>query len=243
MNQKIQWVFGIVILFTTAVCVSASPDQQTVSGPNPQPTDTRVTSNDDKQAGRPALPQRNPRYLLSTSDVIQITFPITPEFDQLVTVQPDGYISLRGVGDLHVAGKSTPELIQSLKTAYGRFLHDPIINLELKDFQKPFFIAGGELGRPGKYDLRGDTTLTQAVAIAGGFTDKAKHSQVLLLRYASDGWVEVKKYDVKMMLAKRDFSEDVHLRPGDMLYVPKNSLSKIKPFLPIPTLGLTPLIH
>ena len=242
MNQKILRVFGMVIWLATAACVFASQEQQTGPGPAPQPADGRVTSHDDKQPGRPALQQRKPRYLLSTSDVVQITFPMTPEFDQLVTVQPDGYISLRGIGDLHVEGKSTPELIQSLKIVYGKFLHEPIINVELKDFQKPYFIAGGEVGRPGKYDLRGDTTLTEAVAIAGGFTERAKHSQVLVFRRASDGWVEVKQYDVKKMLAKKDAREDLHLRPGDMLYVPKNALSKIKPFLPIPTLGLHPVI-
>ena len=50
---------------------------------------------------RPALQQRNPRYRLCASDVIALTFPLTPEYDQAVTVQPDGFITLAGAGDMH----------------------------------------------------------------------------------------------------------------------------------------------
>src|SRR5580692_796510 len=47
---------------------------------------------------RPALQQRNPRYRLCASDVIALTFPLTPEYDQTVSVQPDGFITLAGAG-------------------------------------------------------------------------------------------------------------------------------------------------
>ncbi len=93
------------------------------------------------------------------------------------------------------------------------------------------------MGRPGKYDLRGDTTLTQAVAIAGGFTEKSKHSQVLLFREVSDDWVEVKKIDAKRILQAKNIQEDLHLRPGDMIFVPQNAYSKIQPYIPKPYLG------
>jgi len=183
--------------------------------------------------------ERNPRYLLRPSDILQITFPITPEFDQSVTVQPDGFVSLRSLGDIHIAGKSLPEVTEMLHKSYGEFLHDPIINIELKDFEKPYFTAGGEFGRPGKYELRGDTTVAEAVAIAGGFTDKAKHSEVLLFHQVTGGWQEAKKIDVKQMLANGNLAEDIHIRPGDLIYVPKNALSKIRQFIPNMGMGMT----
>jgi polysaccharide export outer membrane protein len=96
--------------------------------------------------------------------------------------------------------------------------------------------VGGHVGRPGKYDLRADTTVTEAVAIAGGFTEKAKHTQILLFRRVSDEWVEAKELDLKSVLNGR-FEEDVHLRPGDMLFVPQNKMSKIRPFIPVWNLG------
>jgi polysaccharide biosynthesis/export protein len=180
---------------------------------------------------------RYPRYKLRSGDVFDISFELSPEFNQSVSVQPDGFITLRGVGDVHVAGQTVPELTATLRTAYDKILHDPLISITLKDFEKPYFIADGQVGRPGKYDLRGDTTLTEAVAMAGGFTEAAKHSQVLLFRRVSDEWVSAKIINVKKMESHGNLKEDPLLHPGDMLFVPKNKFSKIKPFLPTSSVG------
>ena len=48
----------------------------------------------------------------------------------------------------------------------------------LKDFEKPYVLASGEVTRPGKYELRGDLTVSEAVAMAGGLTHEARHTQV-----------------------------------------------------------------
>jgi polysaccharide export outer membrane protein len=184
-----------------------------------------------------SFPERFPRYKLQTGDTFDISFELNPEFNQTVTVQPDGYISLRGIGDLQVKDQTVPELKETLRSAYSKILNDPLISVVPKDFQKAYFIADGQVGRPGKYELRGDTTLTQAVAMAGGFLDTAKHSQVLLFRKASEGWYSAKIFNVKKMEAKGDLHEDPQLRPGDMLFVPKNSFSKFKAFLPTSSLG------
>jgi polysaccharide biosynthesis/export protein len=180
----------------------------------------------------PVLQHRDPRYKLCTGDNFELTFPFTPDFNQTVTVQPDGFISLSGLGDLQVAGKTVPEVRELLKTAYARILHDPVVNVVLKDFEKPYFIASGEIGRPGKYDLRGDITLTQGIAIAGGFNESSKHSQVLLFRRVSNDWVEVRVLDVKKMFQSANLMEDLHLQPGDMFFVPQNRISKIRKWIP-----------
>lgn len=180
---------------------------------------------------------RYPRYKLEAGDVFDIAFELSPEFNQTVTVQPDGFITLRGVGDVHVAGQTVPELTQTIRTAYDKILHEPLVSITLKDFQKPYFIADGQVGRPGKYELRGDTTLTEAIAMAGGFQDSAKHSQVLLFRRVSDQWTSAQVFNIKKMEHKRDLREDPLLHSGDMLFVPKNRVSKIKPWLPTSSVG------
>jgi len=63
----------------------------------------QTASEAHRAASRPTPAQRYPRYLLRESDVLQITFPLTPDFDQTVTIQPDGFINLRGVGDMYIA--------------------------------------------------------------------------------------------------------------------------------------------
>jgi polysaccharide export outer membrane protein len=116
-------------------------------------------------------------------------------------------------------------------------LNDPLIVIALRDFEKPYFIADGQVTHPGKYDMRGTVTLTEAVAIAGGFTENAKHSQVILFRRVNEQWLSAKIFNIKDMERKGDLHEDPTLKPGDMVIVPKNFLSKIKPFIPNAGLG------
>jgi polysaccharide export outer membrane protein len=169
---------------------------------------------------------------------MELSFRYTPEFDQEVTVQPDGFIQLKGLPDeVHVQGLTVPELIVELKKAYGNVLNDPVISVVLRDFEKPYFIAGGQVGKPGKYDLRGDTTAGQAIAIAGGFSDFAKNKQVLLFRRYSNDTVEVKVYNLKNIMKGKNVEEDPMLQPGDMLFVPKTWMASIDRFLPRTSLG------
>lgn len=180
----------------------------------------------------PTFQERHPRYQVEPGDIIDLLFSPSTEYNQTVTVQPDGYITLREIGDTYVRGKTIPELRSAITLAYSKILHEPEITVVLKDFDKPHFTASGQVGRPGKYELRADTTVTEALAIAGGLTEKSKHSQVLLFRRVSNDWVETKLINVKAIF-NGQMNEDIHLEPGDMLFVPQNRLSKIKPFLPV----------
>jgi len=238
MTHKTLRVCATTFLIAASLCPVAGQEKPAAPIAQTAQTNPPNVSLDTPSATQPVFAQRYPRYLLRPSDVLQLTFPITPEFDQTISVQPDGFVNLRGVGDLYIAGKSVPEFSEALHKLYGNFLNDPIINIEMKDFEKPYFTAGGEFGKPGKYELRGDTTVAEAVAIAGGFTEKAKHSEVLVFRKVPGGWEAGKRLDVKLMLANADLGEDLHLRPGDLIYVPKNKLSKIKEFIPTPGLGM-----
>jgi polysaccharide biosynthesis/export protein len=181
---------------------------------------------------------RRPLYRLCKSDVLAISFVFSPEFDQTVSVQPDGYIALRGVNPLTAEGKTVPELQTLIALAYTGVLHDPEVTIVLQDFDKPYFIVGGEVNHPAKYELRSDISVNEALAIAGGLTQRAKHSQVVLFRRVSDDLVESHLLDVKAMMKERTLAEDIHLKPGDFLFVPQNLISKIKPYLPTSSLSL-----
>jgi polysaccharide export outer membrane protein len=180
----------------------------------------------------PQLQGRDTRYQLCAGDSFDVSFELSPEFNQTVTVQPDGFVTLKSVGDVRVQDQTVPQLTQTLREAYGKILNDPLITVVLKDFQKPFFVADGQVAHPGRYDMRGNVTLAEAIAVAGGFTEAAKHSQVRLYRRVDNQWMFAKVFNLKQMEKKGDLHEDPLLHPGDMLFVPKNSFSKIKPFIP-----------
>lgn len=185
----------------------------------------------------PQLQRRNPRYEITSGDMLEIDFPYTPDFNQTVTVTPDGYISLRNAGGIHIEGETVPEIKKHISKAYSKILRDPEVSITLKQFQSPYFLALGQVNKPGKYDLRGATTVAQAVAMAGGFTSKGRRNDIILFRRVSDNWVSATKVNLKHMLTSKDLNEDLQMHPGDMIFVPQNRLSKVKPFIKLPSLS------
>jgi polysaccharide export outer membrane protein len=234
----------IFVVLAIAGCVQG-PVLLIAAGPQQRPRDTdggsvattkSVRADDEWSLG--LYGERRPLYRLHKSDVVAINFTFQPEFDQTVTVQPDGFIPLKGLNELYAEGATLPALQDTIRTVYANVLQDPEITVVLKEFDKPYFIAAGELTHPGKYELRADTTVTEAVAIAGGFNGQAKHSQVVLFRRVSEGVTESRLLNVKAMLKSRSLTEDMHLRTGDMVFVPQNAISKIRRFLPTSNLSL-----
>jgi polysaccharide export outer membrane protein len=230
------WIFPVGIALTVMAAQAISLGQtQTTSATAPAVNQTAPAP---AAGSNPEFHSRDARYHIQPGDTFDINFDLSPEFNQLaVAVQPDGFVTLHGIPDIKVQGKTVPELTEALQTAYSKILNNPQISVVLKDFQKPYFIADGQVARPGKYDLRSDTTLTEAIAMAGGFLDTAKHSQVVLFRKVDQNWTSAELIDVKKMESERNLREDPFLHPGDMLFVPKNRLSKIKPFLPSANMG------
>jgi polysaccharide biosynthesis/export protein len=130
------------------------------------------------------------------------------------------------------------EFSAAVRKAYQGYLHDPQVTVSLKDFERPYFIVGGEVGKPGKYELRSDTTVTEGVQIAGGFTQQSKHSQVVLFRRVNEDLMETRLLNLKKMLKQRSLKEDAHLRPGDLIFVPQNQISKMARFLSKPSVSM-----
>ncbi|MGB0006028.1 MAG: polysaccharide biosynthesis/export family protein [Candidatus Sulfotelmatobacter sp.] len=188
--------------------------------------------------GNLQLGGRRPLYRLNRSDVVSLSFTLSPEFDQILIVQPDGYVFLKDAGAVSAYGLTLDELQVAIRKAYSGYLHDPQVAVALKEFEHPYFVAGGEVGHPGKYELRTNTSIIEAVQIAGGFTHEAKHSQVVLFRHVNDDRVEARIFDIKKMLREKSLSEVPTLRPGDLVFVPQNSISKIEHLISKPSMSM-----
>jgi polysaccharide export outer membrane protein len=241
MRSKILALFGLMLSW--GAFPAPAPSAQQAANAAVSPTLSAGQNGNGIATGserndQPVLQHRNPRYRVHSADVLELNFPFSPEFNQTVTVQPDGYVSLRGIEAIHVEGQTLPDLVKLLETSYAKILHDPEINIELKDFERPYFIVGGEVGRPGKFDLRSETTVAEAVAIAGGFRESSKHSEILLFHRVPDGWSQARKVNLKKLLHQANLQEDSYLQPGDFVYVPKNTFSKIARFIPTSSFGM-----
>jgi polysaccharide export outer membrane protein len=182
--------------------------------------------------GNPTLDQRYPRYNIHTQDTLILTFPLSPELNQTVTVQPDGFINLQSAGSLHVQGLTVPEVTAVIQKAYVGILHDPIINVDLGDFQKPYFTVSGQVAKPGQYELHSDITVAEALAIAGGMTMMTAKTQVFLFHRTSQNLFEVKRVNMKAILSGKHANEDATLLPGDMIYVPEKFITNFRKYVP-----------
>lgn len=223
---------GLAVLLlglSGSLSTAQAPTNNQIVSTKASSTDSPVPAAADND--RPQLAQRYPRYRINRSDILILNFPLSPEFDQTVTVQPDGYITLQGAGSICILGLTVPESAEAIKRAYAKILHEPIIDVDLKDFQKAYFIVTGQVNKPGQYDLRYDLTASEAIAVAGGFMPTAK-TQIYLYHRSADGWVQARELKLKDFLHGKNVQEDVQIHPGDMIFVPEKTITKIRKYIP-----------
>lgn len=171
------------------------------------------------------------RYRLQPGDVLEVQFRYSPEFNQTITVQPDGYISLEIGGDLKVAGMTVEETRRLILKKAGERLQDPVATVVLKEFQRPYFVVAGEVAQPGKIEMRERVTAIQAIMLAGGMKEAARSSQVVVFRKINSDMAEVKLLNLKSIKRTGDLENDLTLQPGDMVFVPRDKISKIERFM------------
>jgi polysaccharide biosynthesis/export protein len=182
-------------------------------------------------------PHTEERYRLVPGDVLDISYRYTPEFNQTVTIQPDGFVGLPIVGDVKVGGSTLEEARQKILDKAVVRLKDPELTLLLKEFQRPYFVVSGEVTTGGKFEMREKVTALQAVMMAGGFKDSAKSSQVVVFRKLNDDVAEVRTLNLGKIKKTSDLENDLTLQSGDIVYIPRNTFSKIERFVRLSSIG------
>jgi len=189
-------------------------------------------------ASGPLIVDQRERYVLQVSDEVELTYRYTPEFNFSGRIQPDGFISAPIIGDVLIAGYTISQAREILLRVARQRLREPELSFVLKDFVKPLFTVGGEVEKPGQFELRGRVGVLEAVAIAGGFKRSAKASQLVLLRRFDSERATARLINAKELEKMRDPEHDIRLQPGDMIVVPRNKLSYVEPYVPIASLVL-----
>jgi polysaccharide export outer membrane protein len=185
--------------------------------------------------------ERDPRYRLQPTDVLEVHYRYTPEFDQTVSLQPDGFVTLPIVGDVKLQGLNLDQAKAAIQERASQRLQNPEITIILKDFEKPYFVVGGEVAHPGKFEMRGQITAIEAISMAGGFkTGSAKHSQVILFRKVGDDLARTQILNLKTAINPSASAAEAvtDLRSGDLLMVPQNTVSKIERYIKWVNVGL-----
>lgn len=185
-------------------------------------------------------------YRIQPGDQLDIKFFYNPELNEQLTVRPDGKITLQLVNDVVAAGLTPAELTASLTKAFGAELRNPKVAVILRSSIADRVFVDGEVNRAGLIPLVGQTTVLQSISQAGGLKETAKTGEVILIRKTDENKMSVYKITLSDSFDESRNSKDIYLRPNDIVYVPKSTISNINTWvdlylrrnIPIP-LGLS----
>ena len=181
--------------------------------------------------------KQRPQYRLQPGDLLELQYHYTPELNQTATITPDGYVNLNLVGNVKVSELTMQQAHDLIVKKASEHLNDPVLNLILRDFQRPYVVVAGEVPKPGRIDLRETTTAMQAILLAGGFADTAQTGQVVLFRRINSDEAEVKVLHLTNINNTRKLEHDVTLQQGDMLLVPRNKVAKLSRYMKLLNIG------
>jgi len=180
-------------------------------------------------------------YILGSGDKIGIKFFYDPKLNDEVIIRPDGKISLQLIGDITAAGLTPYQLTSILKRKYANVLKspelavivrefkDPELTVTVEDFASQKIYVGGEVTKPGHIPMKGMVRTLDAVITAGGALDTARFDNILLIRY--NGSEKADLYSVNLERIISGEVPDIVLRPYDIVYLPKKTITKVSLFV------------
>jgi protein involved in polysaccharide export with SLBB domain len=166
-------------------------------------------------------------YRIKKGDKLSVKFLYHPELNEpSIVVRPDGLISLQLIEDVKAEGLTATELKKLLDKSYNEILINPVISVNIVEFLPPSVFIGGQVSKPGKYDLREGNTLVKVIFLAGGFTRDANRKMVLYARSNGDNKWSVQQINVMKLLEKLSEQKDISLQDGDYIFIPDSKMSQ-----------------
>ena len=166
-----------------------------------------------------------PAYRLYPGDEVEVQVPSAPELNKTVTVQPDGRVNLPLLAPIMVADRTILQAERVIGSAYASELLRPQVNLTVKAAPLKVFV-GGEVDKPGVYDMPGDINALQAVIMAGGFKTSGKRGDVVIIRRGPDGRAMMRTVNLDRGVSDPGRTDLVPLRRFDVVYVPRTAVSE-----------------
>jgi protein involved in polysaccharide export with SLBB domain len=179
-------------------------------------------------SGAEAAPSINDTYRIRSGDKLSVKFLYQPELNEpAVVVRPDGFITLSMIDEVMARGLTVVELKAAIEKAYSESLLNPVVSINLVEYVAPRIYVGGQVAKPGSYELRAGHTLMQFIILAGGFTRDANRKMVLHARPIGEGKLKMTTFNVMQMLDDSKAAQEVLLQDGDYVFVPDSKLSKM----------------
>jgi polysaccharide export outer membrane protein len=139
-----------------------------------------------------------------------------------ITVRKDGNVWLPVIGPVLAEGQTLVEFEAALRKAASRFYVDPQVSVEILEHESQKFFVVGEVRQPGAFPVDGDTTLLEALTLAGGVPETGDLTSATVVRGGKQLPI-----DLHSLAKQGDLSRNVFMRAGDVVFIPDNSVQKV----------------
>src|SRR5882724_4314164 len=158
-------------------------------------------------------------YLVGPGDVLHISVWKDASLDRIVTVRPDGMISYPLLNDVQASGQTPLQLQKSLTDKLKQYMADPEVSVVAQEVHSFAVSVLGEVTTPGRYELKGQATVLDVLAQAGGLSAFASASRIVILR--DEGGVKKRiLFDYNAAVSKQAAEQVFYVHPGDIVMVP-----------------------
>jgi polysaccharide export outer membrane protein len=160
-------------------------------------------------------------YRIGPADILSISVWNHKEMNRTVTVRPDGQVSFALIGDIPVVGLTPLELQGAMEKALGEYM-DLIpgeVSVVVDAVHSYKVSVLGEVRLPGRFEFQNQASVLDALAEAGGLTEFASGSNILILR-TTGGRSERIRFNYQQLLKSGNREARVLIFPGDVILVP-----------------------
>lgn len=158
-------------------------------------------------------------YRIGPEDMLDIVVWNNTTLSRTVPVRPDGMISLPLINDVRAAGLTPMELREDLKKRLAEYIPTPEASVIVREFGSFRVSVIGEVKKPNRYDLKGRVTVLDLLAMAGGFSEFASRTRIVILRHNGDA-VQRIPFDYHAIVSPNGQNQNFFLEPGDIVLVP-----------------------
>ncbi len=168
-----------------------------------------------------------PEYIVMPGDQLSVKFYENLELNEDIQVRPDGRISLQLIDEVLAAGKTPAQLKDILTQKYTAEFKNPKVTVIVRTFSLQKIYVTGEVNLPNVVDLKIGFSVLQAISQVGGFRDTAHVNEVVVIRKKADGRPLVFQLDLEKVINGTDMSQDIILKPLDVVFVPKSHIANV----------------
>lgn len=158
-------------------------------------------------------------YQLGTGDVLILSVWRDDALSRTVTVLPDGTISLPLIGQLTASGRTIADLEREVSERIKQYLPEPVFDISVGEVNSMMIYVLGKVRSPGRFPVKANINVLQALAMAGGLDKFAKGDSIKVYRGMA-GTTTIFNFDYEEVTEGKELEQNIKLKRGDVVVIP-----------------------